>query len=124
MDVDAVNSLSTCTKQGSPSPRDGCFKCVGAHFPRDWNARKGNGQAVIWQMQTVKRIYLKNKGKAKGSTGAEGSCKGKPRNTGLLGLENPKSETSSETQESEQTYPTDNSDTDNSWCDDGWSIDE
>ena len=39
-------------------------------------------------------------------------------------LENPKSETSSETQESAQTYPTDNSYTDNSWCDDGWSYDE
>ena len=39
-------------------------------------------------------------------------------------LENPKSETSSETQESAQTYPTDNSYTDNTWCDDDWSYDE
>ena len=40
------------------------------------------------------------------------------------GPENPKSETSSETQESAQTYPTDKSSTDTSWCDDGWSFNE
>ena len=34
------------------------------------------------------------------------------------------SETSSETQESAKTRPTDNSCTDNSLCDDGWSYDE
>ena len=43
---------------------------------------------------------------------------------GLSGLEHPKSETSSETLESAQTYPTDTSYRDNSWCDDGWSHDE
>ena len=48
----------------------------------------------------------------------------KTSKTGLSGLENPKSETSSESQESAQTYPTDNSYTENSWCDDGWSYDE
>ena len=45
-------------------------------------------------------------------------------NIGLSGLEGPKSETSSETWQSAQTYPTVNSSTDNSWCDDGWSYDE
>ena len=43
---------------------------------------------------------------------------------GLQGLEHPKSETSSETLESAQTYPTDTSYMDNSWCDGGWSHDE
>ena len=42
----------------------------------------------------------------------------------LSGLEHPKSETSSETLESAQTYRTDTSHRDNSWCDDGWSHDE
>ena len=40
---------------------------------------------------------------------------------GLYGRERPISETSSESQESAQTYSTDKSYTDNSWCDDGWS---
>ena len=66
------------------SPRDGRFKCGGAHFQRDCNARKGND---------------------KQSSG-------------------PKSDISSETQESAETYPTDNSHTDTSRCDDGWSYDE
>ena len=41
-----------------------------------------------------------------------------------LVLEKPKSETSSETLESAQTYHTDNSNMDSSWFDDGWSCDE
>ena len=48
----------------------------------------------------------------------------KPQKIGLSGLENPKSETSSETQESVQTSHTDISHTDNSWFDDGWSYGE
>ena len=32
MDVDAVNSLSCGKGKGSSNPRDGCFKCGGAHF--------------------------------------------------------------------------------------------
>ena len=44
MDVDAVNTLSSSKGKGSSSPRDGCFKCDGAHFQRDCNARKGNGK--------------------------------------------------------------------------------
>ena len=50
---------------------------------------------------------------------AEGSHKGKTSKTGPSGLENSKSETSSETQESAQTCPTDNS-----WIHDGWNPDE
>ena len=45
-DVDAVNSLSLSSGKGngSSSPRDGCFKCGGAHFQRDCNARKSTGK--------------------------------------------------------------------------------
>ena len=50
---------------------------------------------------------------------AKGSCKDKTSKTGLSGLEYSKSQTSSETQESTQTYHSDNSYTDNSWFDDG-----
>ena len=42
-------------------------------------------------------------------TSANGSCKGKTSKTGLSGLENSKSEKSSDTQESAQTYHTDSS---------------
>ena len=51
-DVDAVNSLSSTEGRGSSSPREGCFKCVGAHFQRDYNARKRHRQAVVWKRQT------------------------------------------------------------------------
>ena len=44
MDVGAVNSLSSGKGKGSSGPRDGCFKCVGAHFQRDCNASKNNGK--------------------------------------------------------------------------------
>ena len=44
MDVDAVNCLSSARGKGSSSPRDGCFKCGGAHFQRDCNARKSTGK--------------------------------------------------------------------------------
>ena len=44
MDVDAVNTLSSGNGQGSSTPRDGSFKCGGAHFQRDCNARKSRGK--------------------------------------------------------------------------------
>ena len=45
MDVDAVKlSLSSSKGKGSSRPLDGCFKCGGAHFHRDCNARKGTGK--------------------------------------------------------------------------------
>ena len=50
MDVDAVNAPSSVKGKGSSSPRDGCFKCGGAHFQRDCNARKGANN--VWQRQT------------------------------------------------------------------------
>ena len=48
----------------------------------------------------------------------KGSYKGETSKTGLSGLENQKSETSSVTQESAQTCPADTS------CNDGWNCDE
>ena len=135
MDVDAVNSLSSGKGKGSSSARDACCKCGGAHFQRDCNAPKSTGkqssgkakQSKSWSKSEGKRKSKENnetsKGKSKGTKGAiqgaEGSHKGKTSKTGLSGLENSKSETSSETQESAQTCPTDNL-----WIHDAWSPDE
>ena len=44
MEVGAVNSLSSVKGKGSPSLRDGCSKCGGAHFQRDCSARKNTGK--------------------------------------------------------------------------------
>ena len=112
MDVDAVNSLSSGKGKGSSSPRDGCFKRGSVHSQRDCNARKGNGkqlsgkgkQSKSWSKSgpslSGKGKSEENKGKSKGTKsanrGAKGSHKGKTSKIGLSGLENSKSETSSE----------------------------
>ena len=135
MDVDTVNSLSSGKGKGSSSPRDECFKCGGAHFQRDCNARKSTGkqssgkgkQSKSWSKSEGEGKSTENKGKPKGkpkgTKGAKGSHKCKTSKTGLSGLENSKSETSLETHESAQN-------TDNSWfherrspdeLNDGWS---
>ena len=44
MYVGAVNSLSPVKVEWSSSPRDGFFKCGGAHFQRDCNASKNTGK--------------------------------------------------------------------------------
>ena len=45
MDFEPVNSLSLFwQRKRVSSPRDGCFKCGGAHCQRDCNARKGTGK--------------------------------------------------------------------------------
>ena len=127
MDVDAVNSLSSGKGKGSLSPRDGCFKCGGAHFQRDCSARKNTGkqssgkgkQSKSWSKSEGQGKSKENDGKSKGTKGAKGSHEGKTSKTDLSGLENSKSEISSETQESAQTCSTDNS-----WIHDGWSLDE
>ena len=136
MDFDTVNSLSSGKGKGSSSPRDGCLKCRGAKFQRDSHARRGNGKQSSgkgklrksWSKSESKGHRTESngepKGKSKGSNGAKGSYKGNTSKSGLSGLEHPKSETSSETLEPAQTYPTDTSHGDNSWCDDGWSHDE
>ena len=67
------------------------------------------------------------KGKFFGTKGAKGSHKGKTSTTGLSGLENPKSEACSDTQESAQGCRTNTSRNDG-WncheCNDGWSFEE
>ena len=70
-------------------------------------------------MEKSKENKAISKGTSKGTKSAKGSHKGKTSKTGLSGLENSKTETSSETQESAQTCPTDNS-----WFHDGWSDDQ
>ena len=52
MDVDAVNSLSSGKRKGLSSPRDGCFKCGGAQFQKNCNARKGTGKQSYGKKQT------------------------------------------------------------------------
>ena len=125
MDVDAVKSLSSGKGKGSSSPRDGCFKCGGAHFQRDYDARKSTGKqsyAKGKQSKSWSKRRKENKGKSKGTKsanqGAKGMQKGKTSKTGLSGLENSKSEASSETQESAPTKTTDIS------LNDGWNGDE
>ena len=134
MDVDAVNSLSSGKGKGSSSPRDGCFKCGGAHFQRDCNARKSTGkqsygkgkQSKSWSKSEGKGKSKENNGKSKGKSkgtksanqGAKGLNKGKTSKTGLSGLENSKSEASSDIRESALTYTTAVS-----W-NDGWNGDE
>ena len=147
MDVDAVNSLSSGKREGSSSPRDGCFKCGGAHFQRDCSARKSTGkqssgkgkQSKSWSKSepshSGKGKKMGNKGKPKGkfkgteiaNWGVKGSHKGKTSKTGLSGLGNSTSETNSGTQESAQTCSPDTSWNDGWNCDewnDGWSFDE
>ena len=128
MDVDAVNSLSSGKGKGSSSPRDGCFCCGGAHFQRDCNPRKSTGKQSSGKGKQSKpkregkgkskENKEKSKGKSKRTKGAKG-YKGKTSKTRPPGLENSKSETSSEIQESGHVRTTDNS-----WFHDGWSHDE
>ena len=128
-DVWAVNSLSSGKGQGSSSPRDGCFMCGGAHFPRDCNARKSTGKQSSGKGKQSKS-WSKSEGKGKKEERKQGKIQRKiQRNqrcqrfaqgcktskTGLSGLENSKSETSSETQESGHVCATDAS-----W-NDGWN---
>ena len=78
-------------------------------------------ETAMYEKSTGKQSSEKGKSKrkSKGTKGAKGSHKGKTSKTGLSGLENSEAETSSETHESAQTCPTDNS-----WFHDGWSYDE
>ena len=68
MEVDAVNSLSLIQqgKKGSSSPRGGCFKCGGAQFQRDCNARKSKGkQSSGKSKQSMPWSKSEGKGKSK-----------------------------------------------------------
>ena len=84
-----------------------------------------------WSMSEGKRRSKENNGKSKRSKGANGSCKGRTSKTGISGLENLKSETSLETQDSAKKGHV--CATDTSWIhdersheewNDGWSLDE
>ena len=129
MDFDAVNSLSSDKGKGSSSPRDACLKCGEAHFQRDCNARKSTGEQSSGKgKQSKSWSKSQGKGKRKRIVQRNQRCdprcqnahtRGKTSKTGLSGLENSKSETSSDTQESAQTCPTDKP-----WIHDGWSLDE
>ena len=78
--------------------------------------RASHGQRESLQSQA------KERGRSKGSDGAKGSGKGKTSNTGISGLENMRSDTSSETQESVQMGQVET--TDRSWIHDDWKPDE
>ena len=104
------------------------------NFQRDCNAHKGTGkqsygkgkQSKSWSKSepsySGKGTSKENKGKSKGTKsanqGAKGVHKGKTSNAGLSGLENSKSDASSDIQESALTCTTDVS-----WKD-GWNGDE
>ena len=82
----------------------GCFKSGGAHFQRNYNARRSTGkqscgkgnQSKSWSKSgpslSGKGKSKENKGKSKGTRsanqGAKGSHKGKTSITGLSGLDN------------------------------------
>ena len=95
------------------------------------NGKQSSGkgkQSKSWSKSDSKGKSKESKGKLKGtSQGSKGPTvrtRAKSRKLVYRVRKTPKSETSSETQESAQTQPSDNSYTDNSWCDDGWSYDE
>ena len=66
-------SLSSGKGKMSSSPRDGCFKCGGAHFQRDYNARKSTGklshgkgnQSKSWSTSEGKGKVKKTRGNPK-----------------------------------------------------------
>ena len=85
------------------------------------NANRASHGPRVLAKESVRKVRDTENanGNPKGSEGAEASYKCKTSKTGLSGLENKKSETSSQTQESAQTYHTDNSHTDSCRFDDG-----
>ena len=104
------STLLRLAKEEGHRVRDGCFKCGGAHCQRDCSARKSTGkqssgkgkQSKSWSKSEgqgkSEENTGKSKGKSKGTKGAKGSHKGKTSKTDLSGLQNSKSEMSSETQ--------------------------
>ena len=118
MDVDAVNSLSSDEGEGHRVRVMG-----GAHFQRDHNARKSTGKQSSGKGKQSKS-WSKSEGIGKRKESEDKTqrfqrCRRfvqgyKTSKIGVSSFENPKLETTSETQESAQTYPTDNSYTDKS----------
>ena len=102
IDVGAVTYLSRLAKERGRQFRVmGVFKCGGAHFQRDCNARKSTGklsygeQSKSWSKSepsfSGKGQSKENKGKSKGTNSpnqdANGFHKGKTSTIGLSGLE-------------------------------------
>ena len=126
MDVDAVNSLSHLAKEKGPRVRVMGVSSKVEHMFNEtaMHARARASNRLARAKSEGKGNREENEGDSKGKSkganqDAKGSHKGETSKTGLSGLENSKSETSSETQESAQTCPTDNS-----WIHDAWSPDE
>ena len=138
------STLPSGKRKGSSSPRDGVLSAVENIFNEiamHAKAQASNRLAKATRASHGPRVRAKEKVKRtrenpkespkepKGAIqGVKGSHKGKTSKTGLSGLENSKSETSPETQESAKTCPTDNSWFHDGWCldawNDGWSYDE
>ena len=135
--TDAINVRASGKGIRSSSPRDGCFECGGAHFPRDCNVHvtphKGNGkkgkQSKFWSKSAGKgKIHKGNKERkkkppkiSKGSKSADGSCKGKTSKTGLSGLEIRNQRQVQTLRNLHRRITVTVLSTDNSWFDDGWS---
>ena len=115
MDVDAVNSLS-----------DGCFTCGGAHFQQDCNAHKGTGKQsygkgkqskscprVSPHIQAKARVRKTRETPKENPKGTKERTKAPKAYTKVKhrkvssGLENSKSDVSTDIQESAVTYTTD-----------------
>ena len=62
MDVDAVNSSGK--GRWSLSPRDGCFKCGGAHFSTRPHCTLEHRRAIAWQVQAV-QVMVEERGQRK-----------------------------------------------------------
>ena len=82
--VDAVNSLSSSNGKGSSSPRGRSFKCGGAHFQRDCNARKGNskqssGKGTLSKSWSKSECTGKSKENKRKSKGKSKENKGNPK---------------------------------------------
>ena len=83
------SNLSSGKGKGSSSPRDGCFKCVGARFSTRLQCTQKHRQDIVWQKANrashVPRARAKarvkktreNPRESKGPKGAKGSHKGK-----------------------------------------------
>ena len=56
-DVGAVKSLSSVEGKGSSFRLLGIFKCGGAHFQRDCNARKSTGKQSSRQAKAIKASH-------------------------------------------------------------------
>ena len=150
LDVGAVNSFSSGKGKWSSGPRDAVHHifietAIASKNTAKQSSGKGN-QSKSWSTSEPsisgkgksKENHGKSKGLSKGtksenkgSKGAKCSCKGKTAKTGISGLENLKSETCSETQESVQmgqVYTTDTSWIHDEWSpdewNDGWSLDD